>query len=232
MIEIAEEIAASGIALRLGWLSAAVAVGPTGEALAAGLAAAAGAAANQLAQARPQDMPAVAATRAALKALGKDPARYRPAAEALLRRVAQGKGVATVNNVVDVNNLLSLESGFSIGTYDLARLAPPLLFRRGRPGESYAGIGRGPLNLEGLPVFVDARGPFGSPISDSVRSRVEGGTTRALMVLVGFAPAPVEAAHLVRARSLLETYGAARVEADGMIEAGGLLDKSGVTDGG
>jgi len=214
MIEIAEEIAASGIALRLGWLSAAVAVGPTGEALAAGLAAAAGAAANQLAQARPQDMPAVAATRAALKALGKDPARYRPAAEALLRRVAQGKGVATVNNVVDVNNLLSLESGFSIGTYDLARLAPPLLFRRGRPGESYAGIGRGPLNLEGLPVFADEDGAFGSPTSDSARTGVAAATRRFLMVLIGFASqdgegALVEEADLERAASLLARHAVA-----------------------
>lgn len=39
------------------------------------------------------EVPQVAATRKAYKALGKDPARYRPSAEALLRRLAQGKGL-------------------------------------------------------------------------------------------------------------------------------------------
>lgn len=229
MIEIADELAASGVAVRLGWLSAAVEVGPADEVLVADLRAAAAAPASRFDDGRPdgkrpQDVPAVAATRAALKALGKDPSRYRPAAEALLRRVAQGKGLATVNNVVDVNNLLSLETGFSIGTYYLARLAPPLLFRRGRPGESYEGIGRGPLNLEGLPVFVDAQGPFGSPTSDSARSRVDAGTTRILMVLIGFVPALVEAAHLARARSLLEVHGAARIDEAGIIDGSSVID--------
>lgn len=160
---------------------------------------------------RPQDRPAIAATRAAYRALGKDPARYRPAAEALCRRVQQGKGLAAINTVVDCNNLLSLETGFSIGTYDRARLAPPLTCRPGRPGESYAGIGRGPLNLEGLPVLVDAGGAFGSPTSDSMRTMVTTATTAILMVLFGFAPVPVEPAHLERARTLLETHCAARL---------------------
>jgi DNA/RNA-binding domain of Phe-tRNA-synthetase-like protein len=125
--------------------------------------------------------------------------------------VQQGKGLAAINTVVDCNNLLSLETGFSIGTYDRARLAPPLACRPGRPGESYEGIGRGPLNLDGLPVLVDAEGAFGSPTSDSARTMVTTATTAILMVLFGFAPVPVERSHLERARALLETHCAARL---------------------
>jgi len=131
--------------------------------------------------------------------------------------VAQGKGLFRVNNVVEVNNLLSLETGFSIGVYDLAKLAPPIVLRRGRAGEAYEGIGRGPLNLEGLPIFADARGPFGSPTSDSVRSMVTRVTERVLMVLTGFVPVVVEPAHLARARVLLEAYCAGRVTASDLV---------------
>ena len=185
-------------------IAAEVVVRPAEAALATALAAQVAALAGRPEAPRP---PAVAATRKAYQALGKDPARYRPAAEALRRRVAQGKGLPAVNNVVDVNNLLSLETGLSIGTYDAASLTPPLLLRPGQPGESYEGIGRGPLNLVGLPLLADEEGPFGSPTSDSWRSRVETGTRHVLMVLFGFAPAPVTAAQLARARELLAAHG-------------------------
>jgi len=158
MIEISDDFTARGLTVRLGCVEAAVAVGPGGADLEAALDAAAEALPARLAGTPIAELPAVAATRRAYRALGKDPARYRPAAEALMRRVKQGKGLYRVNNVVDVNNLISLRTGFSIGTYDLERVRPPLLFRRAGEGETYAGIGRGPLNLEGLPVFADAAG--------------------------------------------------------------------------
>ena len=216
MIEVASDFAARGVVVGLGWLTAEVVVAPGDAALDRASAEGVAAAAARLRAGRAQDWPAVAATRAAYKALGKDPARYRPAAEALLRRVAQGKGLFRVDNVVEVNNLLSLETGFSIGVYDLATLTPLLVFRRGRAGEAYAGIGRGPLDLEGLPVFADARGPFGSPTSDSVRSMITTTTGRVLMVLIGFVPVVVEAAHLARARALLEAFCSGRVVASGL----------------
>lgn len=220
MIELAPDFAAAGIGVGLGWLEAEVVVAAAGPALERALDEGMAAAALRLEECRPQDLPAVTATRKAYQALGKDPARYRPAAEALLRRVAQGKGLFRVNCVVEVNNLLSLETGFSIGTYDLATLRPPLVLRRGRAGEIYEGIGRGPLNLEGLPVLADARGPFGSPTSDSVRSMVTGETVRILMVLLGFAPVVVEPAQLARAEALLAAHAAGRVVNSGLIRAG------------
>ena len=129
---------------------------------------------------------AIGRGRKAYKALGKDPARYRLSAEALLRRVGQDKPLYQVNNVVDCNTLISISSALSIGAYDLEQLDGTITFRKGQPGESYDGIGRGPINLESLPIFADEAGPFGSPTSDSERSKVTEATRRLLMVLIDF----------------------------------------------
>jgi DNA/RNA-binding domain of Phe-tRNA-synthetase-like protein len=128
----------------------------------------------------------ITATRAAYKALGKDPARYRGSAEALLRRVIAGKGLPQINAVVDVINLVSVESRLSIGLYDLAHLSGDIVFRAGRTGETYKGIGKYDLNLEGLPVFCDAVGPHGSPTSDSERTMVTTETKRVVAVVISF----------------------------------------------
>jgi len=132
------------------------------------------------------EAPAILATRAAYKALGKDPARYRGSAEALLRRVIAGKGLPRINVVVDVINLVSVESRMSIGLYDLEQVSGDIVFRAGRAGETYKGIGKYDLNLEGLPVFCDALGPHGSPTSDSERTMVTAGTKTVLAVIISF----------------------------------------------
>jgi DNA/RNA-binding domain of Phe-tRNA-synthetase-like protein len=155
-------------------------------------------------------VPQVAAARRAYRALGKDPARYRPSAEALLRRLVQGKGLTSINAVVDANNLISLRTGLSIGAYDADCLEAPLLLRKGRAGEPYEAIGRGLLNIENLPVLSDARGPFGSPTSDSERSMITGETRRLLMVLFGFHAGPELIEPLAFAGECLQTYCAAR----------------------
>jgi DNA/RNA-binding domain of Phe-tRNA-synthetase-like protein len=127
------------------------------------------------------------ATRAAYKALGKDPARYRGSAEALLRRIIAGKGLPRINAVVDIINLVSVESRLPIGLYDLAHVQGDIVFRAGRAGETYKGIGKYDLNLEGLPVFCDALGPHGSPTSDSERTMVTSETKNVLAVIISFA---------------------------------------------
>jgi len=132
------------------------------------------------------EAPAILATRSGYKALGKDPARYRGSAEALLRRVIAGKGLPRINSVVDVINLVSAESRLPVGLYDLAQVEGAIEFRAGRAGETYKGIGKYDLNLEGLPLFVDARGPHGSATSDSERTMVTERTTRVLAIIVSF----------------------------------------------
>ncbi|MGB1120888.1 MAG: B3/4 domain-containing protein [Saprospiraceae bacterium] len=128
----------------------------------------------------------IAATRKGYKALGKDPARYRPSAEALLRRVVKGKGLYKINNVVDLLNLVSISTGFSIGGYDADKIEGEIALGVGEANEPYEGIGRGNLNIEGLATFRDAQGAFGTPTSDSTRTSVTNETKCFLMVILDF----------------------------------------------
>src|SRR5712664_3536150 len=132
------------------------------------------------------EAPQILATRAAYKVLGKDPARYRGSAEALLRRVIAGKGLPRIDAVVDIINLVSVESRLPIGLYDLTHVQGDIVFRTGRAEETYKGIGKYDLNLEGLPVFCDAIGPHGSPTSDSERTMVTSETRNVLAVIISF----------------------------------------------
>jgi DNA/RNA-binding domain of Phe-tRNA-synthetase-like protein len=117
---------------------------------------------------------------------GLDPTRYRPSSESLLRRAVKGKGLYFINSVVDLVNYFSLKTLWPMGLYDADQLKPPIAWRAGREGESYEGIGRDRLNLSRFPLLVDQDGPFGSPISDSMRTRVADGCTRILWIT--FAP--------------------------------------------
>ncbi len=130
-------------------------------------------------------IPTVKATREGYLACGKKPSRYRPSAEALLRRVAMGKGLYQVNNVVDLLNLVSINSGYSIGGYDVAKVQGDIRLNIGKQ-EPYTAIGRGQLNIEFLPVFRDDVSAFGSPTSDSLRTMVSAETTRFLMIILAF----------------------------------------------
>ena len=132
------------------------------------------------------ESPQIAATRTGYKALGKDPARYRGSAEALLRRVIAGKRLPEINAVVDVINLVSVESRLPVGLYDREHVSGGIVFRAGRAGETYKGIGKYDLNLEGLPVFCDALGPHGSPTSDSERTMVTTATKEVIAIVISF----------------------------------------------
>jgi DNA/RNA-binding domain of Phe-tRNA-synthetase-like protein len=126
------------------------------------------------------ELPAVKAVRSIFHATGVDPTRYRPSSEALLRRAVKGKGLYFINSAVDVVNYFSLKTLLPMGIFDADRIQPPIEFRAGREGETYQGVGRDVLNLTGFPLLADAEGPFGSAVSDSVRTRVTGATTRLL----------------------------------------------------
>jgi DNA/RNA-binding domain of Phe-tRNA-synthetase-like protein len=152
------------------------------------------------------ESPQILATRAAYKALGKDPARYRGSAEALLRRVIAGKGLPEINAVVDVINLVSVESRLPVGLYDLEKVNGDIVFRAGRAGESYPGIGKFDLNLESLPVFADQTGPHGSPTSDSERTMVTVETKHVVGVIVSFGGAEGLERWMERMIDLLQKY--------------------------
>jgi len=161
------------------------------------------------------ELDAVSDVRAMFRNWGVDPARYRPSSEALLRRVVGGKGLYRVLNVVDINNLGSIETGWPYGSYDAARLQPPVTFRLGRRGETYEGIGKRTWHLEDRPVLADRQGPFGSPISDSVRTMITEATSEVLMVIYAPAGAAARAIRhgLEQCARRLERFAGARIEA-------------------
>lgn len=154
-------------------------------------------------------IPAIAASRKAYKACGKDPARYRLSAEALLRRVVKQKALYQVNNVVDVLNFISVNTGFSIGGYDSDKISGKVSFEIGTAADPYEGIGRGRLNIEFLPTFKDKNGAFGTPTSDSERTAVSQDTNRFLMVIIDFGGGDLKAAKKL-ATEYLERYAFAK----------------------
>jgi len=151
-------------------------------------------------------LPAVQASRKAYKACGKDPARYRLSAEALLRRIVKGEALYKIGNLVDLLNLVSFTTGFSIGGYDTGKINGSIEFGIGHAGEPYTGIGRGELNIEGLPVFRDQTGAFGSPTSDSERTSVDRSTRKFLMIIIGFGVSHLLPTAEKLAVQLLEEY--------------------------
>jgi DNA/RNA-binding domain of Phe-tRNA-synthetase-like protein len=155
------------------------------------------------------DSTSIRATRAGYKALGKDPARYRGSAEALLRRILSGKNFPQINAVVDIINLVSAESRLHIGLYDLANVKGDITLRAGRAGETYKGIGKYDLNLEGLPIFCDGLGPHGSPTSDSERTMVTPATQHIGAILISFGGAEGLENSCQRMSALLERYAGA-----------------------
>lgn len=134
-----------------------------------------------------KDIPAISSTRSAYRTFGKDPSRYRPSGESLIRRILQGKPLYQINAAVDLINLASIEYGYSIGGFDLCKIrGKKVALGIGEAGEPYEGIGRGKLNIENLPVYRDAAGGIGTPTSDNERTKLSLGTTELLALVNGY----------------------------------------------
>ncbi|MEG1564081.1 MAG: phenylalanine--tRNA ligase beta subunit-related protein [Bacteroides sp.] len=151
--------------------------------------------------------PVIAATREAYKRCGKDPGRYRPSAEALRRRLMRGIPLYQIDTLVDLINLVSLRTGYSIGGFDADKIQGDALeLDIGRADEPFEAIGRGMLNIEGLPVYRDAVGGIGTPTSDHERTKMGLETTRLLAVVNGYngEAGLAEAARMIQ--TLLSNY--------------------------
>ena len=134
-----------------------------------------------------KEMTSIAATRRVYKACGKDPSRYRPASEALIRRVLQGKELYQRDTLVDLVNLASIAFGYSIGGFDADKfVGDTLTLGVGREGEPYEGIGRGMINIHGLPVYRDAQGGVGTPTSDHERTKMTIDTRHLVVLINGY----------------------------------------------
>jgi DNA/RNA-binding domain of Phe-tRNA-synthetase-like protein len=125
--------------------------------------------------------PPVAAMRKLFRGAGCDPTRYRPASEALLRRLVKGSELPAIHPLVDVNNCLSAELAVPCCVMKEGSLGTSLVFRPGVAGESYESL-RGPFNAEAKPLLVDEIGPIDTPITGSERVKVQSDTEKAWLV--------------------------------------------------
>lgn len=154
--------------------------------------------------------PAIFATRQAYKKLGKDPNRYRPSAEALCRRIVKGMELYQIDTLVDTVNLISVKTGYSIGGFDANKIQGSLTLGVGKAGEPFEAIGRGLLNIEGLPVYRDKKGGIGTPTSDEERTKITEDTSRLLMIINGYSGKPGLQEAVDYSVELLRKYAKAR----------------------
>jgi len=157
-----------------------------------------------------REKPSISSSKNAYRKVGKDPNRYRLSAESLLRRIVNGKGLYKINNVVDLLNLVSIKSGFSIGGYNADKIVGNITMGLGRADEEYQGIGRGQLNIENLPIFRDELGAFGSATSDSLRTQISLDCQSFLMVFFSYQGEKELSESMAFAENLLVKYAEAK----------------------
>lgn len=133
-----------------------------------------------------KNRPSIKATREVYKKLGKDPNRYRPSGEALCRRILKGQELYQIDTLVDLINLVSLKTGYSIGGFDAEKIKGNLILGVGKAEEPFEAIGRGMMNIEGLPVYRDSIGGIGNPSSDEERTKITSETIHLLMLINGY----------------------------------------------
>lgn len=155
-------------------------------------------------------LPKIRDSREVYKKLGKAPSKYRVSSEALMRRVLQKKGLYKINNIVEINNLISLKSDFSVGSYNVENIQSPICLTVGKEGESYKGIGKELINIENLPVLSDSISTFGSPTSDSERAMITNDAKEIIMCIYSFSGKDELEGYLNYAKELLEKYADAK----------------------
>lgn len=208
---VSDEIRAKAPALRVLQIEAEIENPDTPEALWAELEALAADVHGRYAMEMVNKRPAIAATRTAYKACGKEPNRYRPSSEALMRRMVKGLELYRTAAVIDLINLLSVACGHSIGGFDADRIdGDTVTLGIGREGEPYEAIGRGPLNIAGMPVWRDNTGGIGTPTSDNERTKLTPSTRRLLMIVNMYGDEMPVADIEALARRLLVTYASAK----------------------
>lgn len=206
------------IALKLGYLELAdCTIGESSDALRAVYDETARAVGERFANAGIAEHPVAGGVRRLFKSVGIDPSRYRPSAEALVRRIVKGQGLYHINCIVDINNICSIESLFPLGAYDQERIEGDVTVRLGTSDEVYQGIGR-EINIAGKLASADGQGAFGSPIADSDRTKITE-ATRSVLVLL-YAPRDTDDAEI---KKTLDRFAALAAE-----HAGARLYGSGI----
>lgn len=162
------------------------------------------------------EIPGIKGSRTAYRAFGRNPGRYRVSSESLLRRVRRGDELYHINSVVDVNNLISVKSGLSVGSYDLGQVHGAIRLRKAEHGEGYTGIGKDFLDMENMLVLADDDGIFGSSMSDSTRAMVTDSSTDILAVIYCFEDSIELSAQLSEAENAFKSYAFAEGRSTGL----------------
>lgn len=137
-------------------------------------------------------IPKLKETRDGYKKLGKDPSHTRPACEALLRRCVKGLGIYRLGDIIDIGNIVSLLTLRSVCVVDCDKLSGNISIRLGKKDEPYEGINRGAINICNLPVYADDLGPFGTPTSDTNRTKITKETKSILIMIICFSDFELE----------------------------------------
>lgn len=166
-------------------------------------------------------LPPILAVRTMYKKLDFDPSRYRPASEALVRRVLQHKGVYYVNSAVDASNYCSLKYLMPFGLYDLDKIEGEIRYQR-QHGGTYVNIGGNQVSTEGKPFLTDSLGVFGNPTSDSRRTAVSLATKNLLsVVFAGSGTAEADLREILECcAEILTRYNGGAVETIQVVGAG------------
>ncbi|WP_338780436.1 phenylalanine--tRNA ligase beta subunit-related protein [Metabacillus sp. FJAT-52054] len=130
-----------------------------------------------------KDIPAVQEWRALFKKAGTDPNRYRPAQEAIFRRIKKQQYLETIHSAADINNFFSMEYQIPIGIYDLDRLNGNIEIRIGNSDDTYEAINGREVSMEKKILSADGNGAFGSPYVDSKKTAASRETVNALQIV-------------------------------------------------
>jgi|APSaa5957512622_1039677.scaffolds.fasta_scaffold56057_2 DNA/RNA-binding domain of Phe-tRNA-synthetase-like protein len=128
---------------------------------------------------------AIKGMRDLFKRNGTDPSKYAPSAEALLKRIIDGKDLYRINNVVEGNNMGSMKFELPMGVYNMDNLTGDVVFQFGTNSEVMETMAKGGMNMENTLLTRDDEKPFGSPVSDSPRAMIAGNTKNVLLLVYG-----------------------------------------------
>lgn len=117
--------------------------------------------------------------------------RNRPAHELLVNDMKERGEFHHINNVADVNNVVSLETLLPISIFDCAKLVPPVIVRIAVEGEGYIFNQSGQyMDLKRCivcchrpPGAGEGGVPIGSPVKDSMETKIFEGAAEFLGVI-------------------------------------------------
>jgi lysyl-tRNA synthetase, class I len=170
------------------------------------------------------EFPEITSYRQMYKQMGIDWHSRRPSPEALLRRIAQGKDLYSINTCVDAYNLAVIRNRVSVGAFDLDHVQFPTTLKIANGGEEILLLGDKEAKTikAGEVSYFDQTGPYNLDYNyrDAQRTMVRDETKNILINVDGvhdITRAQVEKT-LQETIDLITTYCGGTVEQTGIIE--------------